>query len=105
MSTGLQREKLFNQIELLRRIKPRADGSPGCEPQYDPKQAAKRRLSEAKAEAKAAVVRKETRGMKPLSSFFGKRAEAAQGGGAVAAKSSLLHPRLATPGVLADACI
>jgi hypothetical protein len=46
------------------------------QPQYDPKEAAKRRLSEAKADAKAAALKKETRGMKPLSSFFGARTEA-----------------------------
>ena len=50
--------------------------------QYDPKEAAKRRLSEAKAEAKAAALKKETRGMKPLASFFGARAQPKQQGGA-----------------------
>lgn len=49
--------------------------------QYDAKEVAKRRLSEAKAEAKAYALKKETRGMKPLSAFFGKRTTADKAGG------------------------
>lgn len=40
--------------------------------QYDPREVAKRRLAEAKAEAKAVKVAKETAGMKKMSSFFAK---------------------------------
>lgn len=39
--------------------------------QFDPKVVAKKRLQEAKAEAKAEQIRRETRGMKSISSLFG----------------------------------
>lgn len=42
--------------------------------QVDPKEAAKRKAAEVKAEAKAAKLMKEAAGMKKLSSFFTKRA-------------------------------
>ena len=43
----------------------------GCV-QVDAKEVARRRALEAKAEAKAAQLRRETRGMKSISSLFGK---------------------------------
>ena len=39
--------------------------------QFDPKEVAKKRAAEVKAEAKAEQVRRETRGMKSISSLFG----------------------------------
>ena len=39
--------------------------------QFDPKEVAKKRLAETKAEAKAEQIRRETRGMKSISSLFG----------------------------------
>ncbi len=39
--------------------------------QFDPKEVAKKRLAEVKAEAKAEQVRRETKGMKSISSLFG----------------------------------
>ncbi|EIE24959.1 hypothetical protein COCSUDRAFT_83651 [Coccomyxa subellipsoidea C-169] len=41
-------------------------------PRFDPKEVAKKRLAEAKAEAKADQIRRETQGMKSISSMFGK---------------------------------
>ena len=40
--------------------------------QLDPKEVARKRAAENKAEARAAQVRRETRGMKSISSLFGK---------------------------------
>ena len=39
--------------------------------QFDPKEVAKKRLAEVKAEAKAEQIRRETKGMKSISSLFG----------------------------------
>ena len=39
--------------------------------QFDPKEVTKKRAAEVKAEAKAEQVRRETRGMKSISSLFG----------------------------------
>ncbi len=39
--------------------------------QFDPKEVAKKRLAETKAEAKAEQIRRETRGMRSISSLFG----------------------------------
>ena len=40
--------------------------------QVDPKELARKRAAEAKAEAKAEQIRRETRGMKSISAMFGK---------------------------------
>ncbi|CAL8467533.1 g7071 [Coccomyxa elongata] len=57
----------------LKNINPAADEDHARKkPRFDPKEVAKKRLAEAKAEAKAEQVRRETRGMKSISSMFGK---------------------------------